>query len=973
MQVASQGYVLGLFSSSGGGLLGGSNGSQNNTITPIDVTALAVQAQTPVSASSLAALTAAKPPPAPWAKAETSKQAQANVQNALVGGAIINSNVALTGAATSKSAGAQSTLKGLDQDYQRLFELYRGLNTLMDVANQASTKNLPATDLKQLAKAFSDGLGQVSSFIADTRFTNLRLAQGTDSTASMSKLTVASTTSATSYATPPMTSSLSADVPAYDGNVKFDIAIKRGPSTFNIPIDLAGMGSDTRSLANVINYVNSQLAASGVSTRFATNRFPAQPTTVTVNKQTVTLAAGVDHYGMKINVGASETVSFSAPQTAGAIYLSQTMGDPDPDHNPTTNDGVTQSQLLKFQTDTVNVPSPLQKAGQANWVDGRVFANTLDPNIKTVRATQVGPDGSVYMIADINGPVDGKGIQGSQDVALLKYDSTGKEIYSRTLGAADTATGLGLAVSANGQVAVTGKLTGALRGTVDGPINSGATGDYAANSDSFVSVFSSSGDQVWTERRGARLNDEATAATFAPDGTLYVTGRAQGQMPTAGAPQGGYDGYIEAFKTSAAGKPAVTFTQTFGGSGDDKPKGIVVDGTNLVTASVENGHAVLRTFDISSGSPVQTATRDLGDLQGGDIAGLALNGAGKIVVAGTTGNPSLSAGAVTRASSGGSDAFAAQLSTDLSNQPTDAIAYYGGTGDDRATSLAVSNGKVFIAGVAGTDLPGQAPVGKQDGFLAQLDIATGSIVSSERFTGKDGIATPLSIAAAPTGASILDQLNLPSGTLQLTDSQQLTSQSSLRAGDQFTITAGGGVAAKVTIDANETFDTLAQKINRASEFQATATVAKSLDGKLSLKIVPTYGSLVVQIGAGPQGKDALPSLGLSEGDVNLTTTANGVTRPADGGATIYGLGISSNLNLNDSGQISHAKAQLSSALSVVSKIYQDLVKASAPKSAQNVGKTGTQAPAYMQAELANLKAGLARLTAGSGSTTSTTA
>ena len=220
-------------------------------------------------------------------------------------------------------------------------------------------------------------------------------------------------------------------------------------------------------------------------------------------------------------------------------------------------------------------------------------------------------------------------------------------------------------------------------------------------------------------------------------------------------------------------------------------KGLVVDGNSLMTASVENGHAILRNFDISSGTPTLSATRDLGDLQGGDITGLALNG-GQLVVAGTTSNGALAACTVTRAASGGDDAFAAQVSENLAAAPSDAIAYYGGTGNDKATSLAVSGGQVWIGGQAGTDLPGQPAVGIKDGFIAQLDISTGTIVNSERFTGKDQMAAPTAIAVDTTGSSVLDRLGLPKGAIGGDTSQQLTAQSSLRPGEQFTVATGTG-------------------------------------------------------------------------------------------------------------------------------------------------------------------------------------
>jgi len=931
MQIGvDQSYLLGLF--------GGSDGST------MDLSSLAIATTTP------SASIANKPvaPTAPWVQAETPAQATANVQAALAGHSLIDESA------------AKLDLPGASEDYKKLFALYQGLSTLADLATRAQTKGIAPLDQSQLAKAFASGLAQVSNYVETSDFSKVRMAVGTQQTSAGAKLTVPK--AVTSYATPALTNSLSTDVPAFDGNVQFTISIKRNSTSVDVPIDLAGMGAQTRSMANVINYVNDQLAATGMATRLATNRFAGAPTTINVGGKAVTVSQGVDQFGLKVNVGTSETVSFSAPATAGAVYVAQTVGDPNPDHDPTTDDGKTSTQLLKFQTDTASVAAPTQTPGQPNWVPGREFANNLDPDIKMVHATQVGPDGSVYMLADVTGSVNGQAINGDQDVALLKYDSAGHLIYTRTLGASDSATGLSLAVSADGKVAVAGSLTGNLTGSVDGALNSGATGSFAQNTDSFVTLYDASGNETWTQRRGSRLNDEAGQVTFGADGTVYVAGRAQGQMPGPGAPIGGYDGYIEAFKTDATGKSSVAFSSTFGTTGQDKPKGLVVDGTNLFTASVEDGHAVLRSFDISSGSPVQTGTRDLGDLQGGDITGLALNG-GQLVVAGTTSNGALSAGTVTRAASGGSDAFAAQLSEDLNGQPTDAIAYYGGTGDDKATALSVAGGKVYIGGQAGTDLPSQPAVGTKDGFLAQLDVATGAINWSSRFTGKDNQAAPTAIAASANGASVLDRLGLPTGALQLADSQQLTAQSSLRPGAQFTLKAGG-LTKTITIDNGETLDTLATKIQRASGFEANVKVSTALDGTRSLRITPAYSQVILELGPGPQGKDALAGLGLPEGVINLATITDNGTKPADGGPKIYGLGLSTTLNLNDPAQISHALAQVSSAMGVVRQAYRDLVSAATPQTAaqaaQAAGKTGS-VPTYLSDQIANLQAGLARL------------
>jgi hypothetical protein len=930
------------------------NTSSSNGVITMDLSSLVTG-----SSASSASTTPAAPvaPTPPWNTVQTSAQASAAVSGALAGHALVDVNA------------AQLDLPGASADYKKLFALYQGLTTLQDIAQQASAKGTSSLDQTQLAKAFTSGLSQISTFIDNTKFDNLRLADGSLTSIAATKLQVPK--AATTYVTPTVTTTPSDPVANYQGNVQFNISIKRIGVTYNVPIDLNNMGSQPRTLANVIGYVNQQLAATGVTTRFGSQRTAGQPQTITVGGKTVTLpTSSPDQYALKVTVGTGETVSFSAPSTAGAVYVAQTAGDPNPDHDPTTNDSTAQQQLLKFQTDTTNVDAPPQIPGQANFVDGRTFADTLGPEVKAVHATQVGSDGSVYMLADVTGTTDGQAIQGTQDVALLKYDSAGKLLYTRTLGASDSATGLGLAVSADGKVAVTGSVTGGLVGSTDGALNSGATGSFSGNSDSFVTLYDASGNEMWTERRGARLNDSASQVAFGADGTVYVAGTAQGQMPGASTPVGGADGYIEAFKTSATGTPQVAFTQMFGTTGQDKTQGLVVNGTSVITASVENGHAVLRNYDVSSGAPVLASTRDLGDLQGGSIAGLALDG-NQVVIAGTTPNGALAAGTVTRAASGGTDAFAATISADLSTSPSDSIAYYGGSGNDVATSLAVANGQVWIAGQAGTDLPGAGgtalpAVGTKDGFLTNLNVATGTVDWSQRFTATANMAAPTAIAVAPTGASVLDRLGLPTGTLNLAESQQLTAQSSLRAGDQFTVKPGDGVAKTITIDPGETLQTLATKIQRASGFEATVTVGTSLDGQQALHIAPANSRMTVEIGAGTASKDALAILGIPEGVVRSTTiNAAGASVPGDGKSQLYGLGLSSNLNLDDASQISHTLAQLSTAIGVIRSAYQGLVTAATPKSATTAATNASSSgpvPTYLTNEIANLQAGLARLT-----------
>lgn len=920
----------------------------------------------PAASSSGAGSTTAKvAPTAPWTTQETPQQASAAVNAALAGHKIVDENA------------AKLDLNGASADYKKLFALYQGLGTLSDMANQIKAAGTSSIEKTELQKAFTAGMTEVSNYLGSSSFDKLRLVQGEVATSDKTKLTVPKQVS--EYDTPALATSATDSVPAFEGDVQFNIQIKRVNETFDVPIDLSAMPDQTRSVANVVNYVNDQLKAAGVETRFGTTRTPGQPKQITAGSQTITLPAGPDQWGLKVTAGTSEAVTFSAAQTAGAVYLSQQVGDADPDHNSKTSDSTVAQQLLKFQTDTDQVAPAAQTAGQANWVDGRVSATALDPSVKTVHAQTVAADGSIYMLADVDGTVAGQSIKGAQDVALMKYDPAGHLIYTRTLGAAGSATGLSLAVSSDGKVAIGGAVTGTLDGATNGALNSGPTGANAGSSDSFVTLFDKDGQELWTQRRGASQDDQVNQVAFGGDdgSTVYVAGQSKSAMPSGGAAQGDWDGYIEAFATSATGKVSTVFTQSFGGAGSDKPKGLVVDGNTVTVASNEGGNAVLRQFDTSGEAPVEVANRDLGDLEGGDIVGLAKDANGQLVVAGSTRNPMLSVDTVTSAAAGGLDAFVARISSDLNPSASDRLAYYGGSGDDTATAMAVSNGQVWIAGTAGTDLPDdQAPVGVQDGFLANIDVNAGTVDWSRRFTGASQKAAPTAIAVAPAGASVLDRLGLPTGALSFDTSQQLTAVSSVRPGDQFTVSANGAPPSTVTIDANDTLDTLALKIRRASGFSADVSVTSTTDGQHQLTIKPVTSNSVVTFSAGKGDADGLAQIGIPVGVVRATTTSAGKTVAADGKPNLYGLSLPTNLNLSSDDQISHALAELSAAQDVIRSAYKDLVAAATPKAQQNAATAAAAAssgsvPAYMTAQISNYQAALDRLTGGSSSSSTT--
>ncbi|CAN5209356.1 regulatory protein FlaEY [soil metagenome] len=937
------------------------------------------------------AKTSTKLPTPPWDYRATVPRAAELTKRALSGTNFINLSA------------TQVDVQGASDDYRKMFALFQGLNTLYGLAGKAVDKTTPAGDLIRISQAFQRGLGEITDFTDTLELDQARIARG--EVAESLKGANGVPREKDEYVTGPVHKGLSTDeVAAFQGNVTFDIGIKKINSNQSINIDLSLMGAQPRTLANVVGFINGELSAAGVFTRVSTLKLPNPPNTYKVGTKTVTLPASPDSWALKIKGDSSEALTFSAPSTSRAVYLGQNAG-----KLPTAAEikkgkvDETQRQLLKFQTDS-NVPGVPQKAGEANWVPDRVFSETLSKEVGAIHATATSADGSVYMLADVTDKTGTQTINGAQDVALMKYDSAGKLLYTRTLGAADTASGFGLAVAADGKVAVTGAIKGQLQGADNGPVNST---DASKTSDSFVSLYNADGEEVWTERRGSRADDEANAVTFGSDGTLYVAGRTKSNMPGATA-VGGWDNYLAAYSTLSTGKPRALFTQQFGSSGDDKIGGVAIDGNNVVVAGVENGQAVLRNFAISlttlttdkttsggvltttqttkvdgvptgststnlttgqpdssssstvtvGGSATAGTVRNLGDLQGGGIAGVGFDG-GAVVVAGTTHNGALAAGVIGNGyTSSGADVFVAKLAGDLTAQGTDKLNYFGGDGDDNASAMTLSGGKVWIAGsTSSTSLDGKAKVAAKDGYTASLDADTGAVGWSARFTGKDGNVEPTTIAVDTSGVSILDQLGLPKGTLDFKDSQLITAVTSLRAGDEFFIRSSeGSHPTAITILANETLQTLATRVRRAAGFGAKVAVVR--DGDYSkLKISPVNDRNTIEVIAGSAGKDALQALGLPEG---VARKSGG---EADKAKKIYGLKLSNDLSVSSKAAANAAIAQLGDALAKIRQVYGDLKTAATPQTAASKN-TGGPVPAYLTAQLANYQAGLNRLTGG---------
>ena len=422
-------------------------------------------------------------------------------------------------------------------------------------------------------------------WLSQAGFDAFNLVQGTSSSLSKSTAAVARDTSKSltgviheGAATDP--------VAAFQGDVQFRITVGKLEQTVDVDIDLNEMGAQTRSLTNVLGFINGKLEDAGVQARIGREMIPAEERSIKVGDKTVALPSGPDRWALLVRGSSVETLQFSAPATADAVYVTQG-----------TASG---NQLLKFTDGAVPSGAGI---GETHWVDGRLAQDGLPEGISAIRASATDADGNVWLVADLSEGLGNQPIKGTSDVALMKFDSAGRLVFSRALGAADQASGYALAISDDGRVAVAGSVTGAL--------DNGVAGANRGLSDSFVTVFNLKGEEQWTQRRGAAAADEATAVTFGPGGTVYVAGRAQSAMIGASA-QGGWDGYLQGFSQQQAYPTApitggLQFTTQFGTAGEDSVASIAVDGSNLYAAGVENGRAVVRHYELNGCGPADPA------------------------------------------------------------------------------------------------------------------------------------------------------------------------------------------------------------------------------------------------------------------------------------------------------------------------------------------------------------------------------
>ena len=806
-----------------------------------------------------------------------------------------------------------------EQDNQKLFALYTAVNNLSYLASMAKRDGMTAGQLAGFNTRFQTGLQQVESFIGTATFNNFTLQASAPSSSVTSTAQVLLTPFGYTGGTIVADANIANALPGVSAADSFTVAVAKGGTTTNLAIDLSQV-QGTLSLDNIVNYVNQQLMAGGFATRFK-----RVMTEGTINDPTNA------SYGMQINTAAGESVSLSSAAATPALYVAGTSGlTAATSDTPADNQG----RLVKL----TNLSDP-----QA------VFNETVAPNTGTTTAqsTVVDANGNVYMVGNATGNFGNQLNQGSQDVYLTKVDSAGNLQWTRLLGSAGSASAASLALNPGGGVVVAGSTTADLATT--------AIAD--GNSDSFVAKYDANGNQVWTTQIQTLNQNQAASVSVDASGNVFVGGQTTGSIGAGQLKVGGSDAYLAKFDT----KGKLVYEQQFGTSANDTVSATAVTASgDLIVASVQNGEAILSKYTGGDARAAPTWQIDLGALQnGGSIGGLAVSG-NRIYVSGSTQNTSLNAGGaatIANAGSGGSDAFVFSATDNGASASANTVSYVGTSGIDKAGGLTVgADGTIYLAGTTTGTFAGQVrnAAGTNNSFVTAL-AGNGSIAWTRQYGGADGQSSGQGIAIDAAGSSVLDALGLPRGTIDVNQSTDLTSLTTLRAGDSFKIQIEGTAARSFTITAEqgETLKSLVTKINVELASNGKASIAYGAAGK-GLKIEVSAG-VTAKLIAGPTDSDALARLGITPGTLANASTSGSASSSTSSTQT-FGLGLGTNMSLSTASSAGAARAQLLNVLSAVQKAYQTTNTAAA--GTRTNSQSGGPASAYQQSQSSNYSLGL---------------
>ncbi|MAI90545.1 MAG: hypothetical protein CMK05_08685 [Ponticaulis sp.] len=841
------------------------------------------------------------------------------------------------GASSFISDSVATAARAASGDEEKIIAAYEALQLLTSIAQAAVDETLPAGQEDRAEKRLLEGIAEVKSFLASVDIEKSILIAGDRISSAQSEVAIQRSTY--EYSTKVLhEGEYDAEVEAFTGDKVFTVSAKKVNTTIDVTIDLSEMeattGKTVRNLDNVAEFINFKLEEAGIQSRFERQKIGVEDEDGVIEG---------DSFGFLISGTSTEQLSFSATDTqTAAIMVGQSgLGD---------NGGGQISIWTGLDTGTVERAAAARLADEVDSDD-----DSDEPKETTINATAAHPDGGYVVVGTTAGSIGDGEVRGEDDAFMARYDSQGQLVWSRTLGAASSAEGLAIAVSDDGMIAITGKTSDDL-----------ITNAIGGGEDTFVTMYDEDGIEQWTRQRAANYDDQGNTIAFASDGSLVIGGTTASTL-TEGALAGGKDAFIE--KLDAEGNQL--WIRQFGTAENDSVQEVkVADDGSVIVASIENGEAVIRRY-ASDVDDTGDWSYSLGNLNGGTIGALEIADDGTVFVGGSTRTTGEDANGFTTGTQSDRDGFVASFDVSGGTPSLNWMTRLGGEGYQDVEGIQVTNGNVIVAGT-GEGVFGTGTSDKdQSAFLSQLDVTDGTQGWSTSLSGRGGVSSATDLVLSDTYSDTLDAFGLPDGDMVLADTANITDRLSLRPGDNFYVSVDGGRDKKITIEQGDNLRTLTFKLNAALVLDGTADIRRS-NGAQSLVISPADG-VQIELKAGDSGQDALAALGLST-SVIMENPVTSSDSSINDGPEIVTLGLLDTLSFDDEESRTEALEVLEGALRGLRTAYRwaidDPTLTALKESSNSPGKNadGTP-PAYLTAQIANLQAGLTRLTGGSSSST----